>query len=99
MNIRFIDGSIFEGMDDAGRNPHLPPGSAKWSRESQDGPITNLIFICPCGCQMVRSVPVAGKQKWNWDGNEQAPTLTPSIQIIGECGWHGWLTAGNFKTC
>ena len=29
---------------------------------------------------------------WLWDGNEDAPTLTPSIHCIGH--WHGWVRAG-----
>jgi hypothetical protein len=29
---------------------------------------------------------------WGWDGNREAPTLTPSINVIGR--WHGWLQAG-----
>lgn len=34
---------------------------------------------------------------WQWDGNADKPTLTPSINCRG-C-WHGWLTAGEFKEC
>jgi Family of unknown function (DUF6527) len=29
---------------------------------------------------------------WGWDGNEDAPTLTPSIHCIGH--WHGWARGG-----
>jgi len=29
---------------------------------------------------------------WGWDGNKEAPTLTPSINVIGR--WHGWLREG-----
>lgn len=29
---------------------------------------------------------------WGWDGNEDAPTLTPSLHVIGH--WHGWVRAG-----
>lgn len=33
---------------------------------------------------------------WEWDGNEQAPTLSPSINCNGNggCGWHGHMKAG-----
>src|SRR4030088_2816151 len=39
---------------------------------------------------------------WRWDGNRDAPTLTPSINCLAEkdgqklagCGWHGWVRAG-----
>ena len=29
---------------------------------------------------------------WQWDGNKEAPTLSPSIDVHGV--WHGWLRAG-----
>lgn len=38
---------------------------------------------------------------WEWDGDENKPTLTPSIG----CGpkddhnWHGYLTAGRLEAC
>ena len=35
-------------------------------------------------------------QCWQWDGNREAPTLTPSINVIGR--WHGWLRAGKLVT-
>jgi hypothetical protein len=31
-------------------------------------------------------------KRWGWDGNEDAPTLTPSIHCIGH--WHGWVRNG-----
>ena len=35
-------------------------------------------------------------QVWGWDGNEDKPTLTPSIHVFeGERTiWHGYATAG-----
>ena len=33
---------------------------------------------------------------WQWDGNKEAPTLSPSIDVIGV--WHGWLRAGKLET-
>lgn len=30
--------------------------------------------------------------KWSWDGNEDAPTLYPSLHAVGT--WHGWCRAG-----
>jgi hypothetical protein len=29
---------------------------------------------------------------WGWDGNKEAPTLTPSISVADT--WHGYLRAG-----
>jgi hypothetical protein len=36
------------------------------------------------------------EKAWGWDGNKEAPTLTPSINVIGI--WHGWLQAGKLIT-
>lgn len=30
---------------------------------------------------------------WNWDGNREAPTLTPSI-LHNRDKWHGYMTKG-----
>lgn len=34
---------------------------------------------------------------WDWDHNEEAPTLSPSINCNGgpsACGWHGFIQQG-----
>lgn len=30
--------------------------------------------------------------QWAWDGNEDAPTLSPSLHAVGV--WHGWVRHG-----
>lgn len=75
------------------------------------GPDAGLLFGCPCGCGDMRSVKFRTNEgrrpTWDWDGNRDRPTLTPSIliyqmdetgKIIGE-HWHGYLTAGDWKSC
>jgi hypothetical protein len=42
---------------------------------------------------------VDGKKPWSWDGNREAPTLSPSILHRGNgrqqpATWHGYLRAG-----
>lgn len=82
----------------------LPDGAAQWDLARDQ---RRLTYVCPCGCKEWRQVPVAPDQKlqshWLWDGNETAPTLTPSILHVkhrdDECGWHGFLTAGIWVTC
>lgn len=37
-----------------------------------------------------------GRKGWEWDGNREAPTLTPSINILVK--WHGYMTAGKLVT-
>ena len=43
-----------------------------------------------------------GKPHWQWDGNLEAPTLSPSILVHENPGWspgwHGWLRAGKLVT-
>jgi hypothetical protein len=38
-----------------------------------------------------------GPRVWGWDGNEEKPTLSPSIHAPGE--WHGFLIDGFLKSC
>lgn len=45
-------------------------------------------------------VPITTGEKqaryWLWDGNREAPTLSPSIDIVGE--WHGFIRNGKLET-
>jgi len=36
------------------------------------------------------------KVSWLWDGNKEAPTISPSINVRER--WHGWLTKGEIIT-
>ena len=41
---------------------------------------------------------------WLWDGNREAPTLSPSIGSVGmhddpPTGWHGFLQNGVWRAC
>lgn len=85
--------------------PDKEDGAAQWHRR-EDGEIQAIDYVCPCGCKDWRSIPVQphSGRGWTWDGNETVPTLTPSILHTissgsGNCGWHGFLTAGVWKTC
>lgn len=54
-----------------------------------------LIIVCP-GCGQKSAS--AGKHKFD----KATLTYTPSIvhdPKLGGCGWHGWLTNGEFKPC
>ncbi len=65
----------------------------------------HIKFTCPCGCGSFSRLPIGLKTKpptgidangikatWEWDGNRELPTLTPSIHHIDH--WHGFLTKG-----
>lgn len=76
-----------------------------------------LVFYCPCGkCERLHccAIPIKEGLKlpeyWQWDGNEEEPTLTPSIfrhvdiaahgdTPAHKCEWHGFLTKGVFTQC
>jgi len=72
---------------------------------NQAGQICGLIEMCPCGCGKHGGVNfrIDGDTRkpplWDWNGNEESPTLTPSILRLGGCKWHGFLTDGIFKSC
>lgn len=38
-----------------------------------------------------------GDRIWGWDGNEERPTLKPSLKYEGH--WHGHLNAGRLQSC
>lgn len=66
------------------------------------GEIAAIDYICPCGCGAHGCLPIKegyGGDSWCWDGNEETPTLTPSIQRKAGCRWHGYLTNGEFREC
>lgn len=61
-------------------------------------------YVCPCGCGSVGGLRVyrAGtpapqpkeEPTWGWNGDEQRPTLAPSINHVDH--WHGYLRDGMF---
>jgi hypothetical protein len=50
-------------------------------------------FICIAVARGGNTTP----KVWGWDGNEDRPTITPSIHCIDR--WHGWLEAGRLRSC
>ena len=91
--------------DDTGWENALKPGDFFFSRE--DGERTLCVVVPgirtdgyendPNAAQLrawhnTIPVPVTGERAWGFDGNEDAPTLTPSLHVLGV--WHGWIRAG-----
>src|ERR1700690_2167119 len=73
-------------------------GDFTW--EIRDG-ARYIVVALPLGLladnYLINNLPVAKGsgtrgREWGWDGNEDAPTLTPSIHCIGH--WHGWVQTG-----
>ena len=62
---------------------------------------TMLWFWCP-GCDEAHAVPVDGPRRWTWDGNLDAPTLSPSLLVRGGSGGsdaicHSFVRAGRMQ--
>ncbi|MBV2147892.1 hypothetical protein KRZ98_06255 [Sphingobium sp. AS12] len=65
--------------------------------------VAGIAFRCPCGCGSEGYLPIQlnGMDRrgpeWEWDGNPETPTLSPSVFNTGmPCKWHGWLLAGEW---
>lgn len=54
---------------------------------------TQLIMCCP-GCGVISSS--AGNHKYDKKTQSYTPSIVHDIKL-GGCGWHGWLTNGEFK--
>lgn len=59
-----------------------------------------MTFVCPCGCGDICAISIKPvvETGWDWNGDLEKPTVTPSIKI-NSGHWHGYLTAGVFKVC
>ena len=72
---------------------------------NRDDEICAMFLFCPCGCGPAGIIPFDNYKApdndpiWTWNGNEEKPTLKPSIFRTSGCKWHGWLTDGIFKEC
>jgi hypothetical protein len=85
--------------------PGDPPGTFCWR---QQGPGVGtpggryILYVCPhgrgyCGVP-IRPNHLANGAGWTHDGNDDRPTLSPSVNCIGGCGWHGFVTAGEMTS-
>lgn len=78
----------------------LQPGDFCWGEANADG--TRDLYIVlpgeknPDAIRVQRGAP-GGNRVWGWDGNEDQPTLQPSIHYVGH--WHGYLRAGRLESC
>lgn len=58
-----------------------------------------MIYCCPCGCGVTGALRFrpAASPSWEWDGNLEKPTLSPSVHHVGH--WHGYLRNGVWESC
>ena len=56
-------------------------------------------FICPCGCGQESYLSFTDSRKrWERSGFDDCLTLWPSLQMLCDCRWHGYLTNGYFES-
>lgn len=75
-----------------------PPGAFEFY-SSGDREMAGMIYVCPCGCGRRGALDFRPhpSPSWEWDGNRDAPTLSPSVDHVGH--WHGWLRNGEWVSC
>lgn len=62
-----------------------------------------IVMNCPCcGDESAMDVyesdqPKSPSPSWLIENFSEAVTLSPSINCVGCCGWHGYLKHGEFK--
>jgi hypothetical protein len=66
------------------------------------GPGPMIWFKCPrdrlyCGVPAKPSPPNSKGCSWDWNGDRVNPSLTPSVNCVGGCGWHGHITNGEIQ--
>lgn len=81
-----------------------PAGHFAFSSPDKDGTLY-LHMVLPVGdgdgkfcCIPVKTGPKESGA-WQWDGNREKPTLTPSVWHHSTPDWHGWITAGRMVGC
>lgn len=98
-----------EAVQVAADDPRLLPGESEFTDPGLARRLgaDHLLFSCP-GCGRPGAIrashPKSGDPpSWDVTGGTlddvTGLTLHPSINCVGCCGWHGWLTAGVFKSC
>lgn len=83
------------------------PGAYHFRLWPDTDQVGGMAFMCPCGCGFECWIALENDQlearpgaMWKWNGNEDKPTLTPSVFNTGlKCKWHGWLSDGEWKPC
>lgn len=96
-----LPGVIVPGYDDAVEHG----AGAIYLCHDEGGEVCAVGVVVP-GDSRPRELPLVGDVKWGWNGNAEYPTLQPSIKALASDGsggmleiWHGFLIAGEFKSC
>lgn len=70
--------------------------------EGMDETTAHIMFVCPGAkrCGVFVGPEFVGRKTpndlniWQWDGNLEQPTIKPSINCVGGCGAHFFITGG-----
>ena len=72
-------------------------------RISYHNGVKYISYPCP-GCGEGHSIPVSGPKAWDWDGNADEPTISPSVKTTrfvklkqSEC--HHFVRGGYLQFC
>lgn len=76
----------------------ISPGDFSWGPEHNG---RRRLYICLPGEKNLDAIRVVRgstneERCWGWDGNEEQPTLDPSIDYPGH--WHGFLRSGRLES-
>jgi hypothetical protein len=59
----------------------------------------HCVFQCPNGRGMCSAeVQPTADAPWTNHGSDERPTLTPSFNCVGGCGWHGYVVDGQLQS-
>ena len=81
----------------------FPEAPGEWAvRRTKDGDerYNMFWFTCPREAGKVCAVPLLPRRLpngagWSWDPDTKS--LTPSVNCVGGCGWHGFVTNGEIR--
>lgn len=76
-----------------------PPGSFFIDRTQYPVMLWHKLPEGSVGFVRLRPIPTDDEPhpSWEWDGDEEKPTLKPSVHYVGR--WHGWFRAGRMESC
>ena len=67
-----------------------------YGRDEDSRPV-GMLSKCPgCGHESSMDFKPRPSPSWEWDGNLEKPTLSPSVNCVGCCQWHGYLVRGKW---
>lgn len=77
----------------------VKPGHFSWDTDFKEG--HRYLYLCLPGESQMTAIEVrlggpGGDRVWGWDGNEDKPTVEPSIHWVGH--WHGFLRQGRLES-